>query len=247
MIYIGKNRIHYTVVESTNEALKGLFNKEELEEGTLFTTDFQEGGKGQMGAGWKSDEGQNFLGTFLLRAKLPVETSFVLNMITSLAVRETIAEFVKETVEIKWPNDIVINGEKCSGILIENKVNSNGILASFIGVGLNVNQFDFPDFDRKATSIGKAAGEKVSLDEVTVRLCFHLQQFYALYKVKGFDTISFLYHKELYLKGEDCTYKVDGITRKLILQSVHKNGDLQLFNENGKIEAYGLKTIKFLQ
>ena len=67
MIYFGKNRIHCAEVDSTNEELKRLFSKKELENGTLLTADFQTGGKGQMGSSWKSRKGKNFLGTFFLR------------------------------------------------------------------------------------------------------------------------------------------------------------------------------------
>lgn len=246
MIYIGRNRIHYSEIDSTNDELKRLFSEGKLEHGTLLTADFQSGGKGQMGEGWVSAKGKNFLGTFFLKPKLDLSEMFLLNMVMSLAVRETISELIKDPVEIKWPNDIVVNGKKIAGILIENKLKREGLSGVFLGLGLNVNQKNFPKFKRKATSIISEIGAEFDRESLIVLLNQNIQQFYSLYKSKGYETINFLYHKELYLKGIEHAFAVGKDTRYLTLQSVNKNGDLQLFNQFGKIEEFGLKQIDFL-
>ena len=65
---------------------------------------------------------------------------FVLNIIASLAVKETIAELTQSEVSIKWPNDIIINKKKLAGILINNVISSDNITHSVIGIGMNINQ-----------------------------------------------------------------------------------------------------------
>lgn len=247
MMFVGKNRIHYPSTDSTNEELKRLFLSNELENGTLLTAGFQEGGKGQMGAGWLSEPDQNFLGTYFLRPAITLEEVFALNMIVSLSVRETVAEFVVGAVEIKWPNDIVVNGKKIAGVLIENKLTKGKLSGVFAGIGLNVNQQEFPNHKRVCTSLKTEIGVDLEIEVVANRLSFHLQQYYSLFQSKGFAFINFLYHKELYLKGEEHPYKVGKDTRFFILQSVNQQGDLQLFNQFGKIEEYGLKEIEFLK
>lgn len=246
MVYFGKNRVHYSEVDSTNEELKRLFSVQVLENGTLLTTDFQTGGKGQMGSSWKSSNGKNFLGTFFLKPNLSLSEVFVLNMIVSLALRETVSEFVTGKVEIKWPNDIVVNRKKIAGVLIENKFINGELTGSFLGIGLNINQKYFDKFGRLATSITKEIGSFLNQESVINRICFHFQQFYSLYQLKGYETINFMYHQDLYLKGEEHQYKVGRDTRYLTLQSVNRQGDLQLFNQFGKIEEFGLKSIRFL-
>lgn len=246
MVYFGKSRIHYTEVDSTNEELKRLFSSKELENGTLLTADFQTGGKGQMGSNWESSYGKNFLGTFFLNPIVPLSEVFVLNIIVSLALRETVAEFVKGKVEIKWPNDIVVNRNKIAGILIENKFKNNELVGSFLGIGLNLNQKSFQRFARSGTSIAKEVGCLVNQENIISRMCFHIQQFYSLYQLKGFETVNFIYQQDLYLKGEEHKFKIGKDTRYLTLQSVSKQGDLQLFNQFGKIEEFGLKKIQFL-
>ena len=99
MVFFGKNRIHYPKVDSTNEELKRLFSISELENGTLLTADFQTDGKGQMGSRWSSIVGENFLGTFYLKSTFSLSEVFVLNMMVSLALRESVSEFVRGAVE----------------------------------------------------------------------------------------------------------------------------------------------------
>ena len=246
MIYIGKNRLHYSEIDSTNNELKRLYSKEELDHGTLLTTDYQNGGKGQMGEVWTSVRGKNFLGTFFLKPIIDLNEIFVLNMVTSLAVRETISEFIKSPVEIKWPNDIVVNGKKIGGILIENKLKNEKLTGVFLGIGLNINQKNFPKFKRTATSIIKEIGCKLNIESLVIRLNYNIQQFYSLYQSKGYETINFLYHKELFLKGDEHPYIVGKDTRYLTLQSISRRGDIQLFNQFGEIEEFGLKEIEFL-
>lgn len=246
MVYFGKNRIHSTEVDSTNEELKRLFQEKNIENGTLLTADFQREGKGQMGSAWESRQGENFLGTFFLKPFFPLSDIFVLNMIVSLSVLESVRDFVKDISEIKWPNDILVNRNKIAGILIENKYSRVELNGSFLGIGLNLNQKTFKKSHRAITSLEKELDSPVSVEEVVSRICFHLQQFYSLYQLKGYETINFLYHQDLYLKGEEHAYQVGKDIRYLTLQSVNKNGDLQLFNQFGEIEEFGLKEIKFL-
>jgi len=245
-MFIGKKRFYYKEVDSTNEEAKRLFREGELDGGELVIANFQNGGKGQMGSGWESLKAKNFTGTYFLKFDLDLREVFALNILTSLAVRETVAEFISGSVEIKWPNDILVNGEKIAGILIETIVKDNKVKGAFLGIGLNVNQSRFSKFHRKPTSIKKFINAKLDLEVIIERLSFYLQQFHSLYLIKGYDTINFLYHKELYLKGEEHVYRVGKDTRCFILQNVNKQGDLQLFNQFGKIEEFGLKEIEFL-
>jgi|TARA_B110000259_G_scaffold44326_2_gene51355 BirA family biotin operon repressor/biotin-[acetyl-CoA-carboxylase] ligase len=247
MIYIGKNRIHYSEIDSTNSELKRLFSTEEIVEGTLLTTNFQSSGQGQRGKGWESALGANFLGTYLLTPNINPREVFILNIIASLAVKETITELTQLEVSIKWPNDIVVNGAKIAGILVDNKILASKVVASFIGIGLNLNQLKFSNFSRSATSVRKLIDKKVEIEAVVEKLNFHIQQFYSLYKLKGFETLNFLYHQDLYLKGDKHLYEVETGIKEFILQSVSKEGRLQLFNHSGEIEVFGIKEITFLK
>ena len=244
-MYIGKNRVHLDQIESTNNEVKRLFKEGKIESGTLLTTSFQTTGKGQMGSVWESEPKLNFLGTYLLQPKIDLQEVFVLNMISSLAVKETVADFLNQNVEIKWPNDIVVEGKKISGVVVETKIKEGNLKSAFLGIGLKINQLKFSIFEREATSLKKEKGTHFEIESVIQCLNVHIQQFYALFKLKGYECINYLYHQDLYLKGKESMYRVGKDTRYLTFQSVNKLGDAQFFNQNGKIEEFSFKEIKF--
>lgn len=247
MIYIGGNRVHIDEIDSTNHELKRKAVHQFIPNGTLLTASFQTTGKGQMGAIWESQKGKNLLATYYLEMDLELVDAFSLNMIMSLAVKETIESFVNDVVEIKWPNDIIIKGKKIAGILIETKLVNGIIKAAYLGVGLNVNQTIFNTFKRLATSIKKETGLSLDIEILIQKLNLHLQQFYSLFKTKGYSALNFLYHQDLYLKGEEKRYLINTEEKWLILQAISKSGKAQFYNSEGKVEEYDLKEIEFVQ
>lgn len=243
MNYIGKNRFFLKETSSTNDALKNI--EAVLQEGDVCYCESQTGGKGQRGASWESVAGKNLTCTFYLKPEISIDEIFGLNMLVSLSVHAVVEELLNAEAQIKWPNDILINGKKIAGILIENKVKNNVVFESYIGIGLNVNQGDFSAFKRPATSIFLESGTEILITKVLDLLSIHLQQFYSLYKLKGYKTISFLYHRFLYLKGQQATFMVKGELIKLVIQSVNKKGLLETFDEEGKVLRFDLKEIEF--
>ena len=97
---------------------------------------------------------KNLLLSLVLRpAWLPCEKQFYLNIMSSLALRETVEHFIpSENVQIKWPNDLLINKKKAAGILIENILRSNQLESSVMGIGVNLNQTEF--IDKMRVSVG---------------------------------------------------------------------------------------------
>ena len=89
----------------------------------------------------------------------------------------------------------------------------------------------------------------MSLDiEILIqKLNLHLQQFYSLFKTKGYSALNFLYHQDLYLKGEEKRYLINTEEKWLILQAISKSGKAQFYNSEGKVEEYDLKEIEFVQ
>jgi len=131
-------------IDSTNRYLKQLVREERPEEGSLVVSDYQSGGRGQMGNRWYSAKGDNLLFSLLVYPRLLMANeSFILSRIASLALKNTLDTFTDD-IRIKWPNDIYWKDKKIAGILIENDVQGKEIDNSVIGIGLNVNQQIFP-------------------------------------------------------------------------------------------------------
>lgn len=150
------NKVYYfPEIESTN-----LFAKtSKLDEDSLVITDYQVSGKGRFGRIWKSTPGLNLCFTLVKKLSLNVDEIQLLNLYTSYSLicvlRHLFPKLEKKLI-LKWPNDILLNNKKICGVLIEVQNLKNKNKKFLIGIGLNVNQSDFPeDIASKASSIKK--------------------------------------------------------------------------------------------
>ena len=144
-------------------------HSEKLEDFTIVSANQQLNGRGQMGTQWESEAGKNLTFSVLKYFKnYQIQEQFLLNIITSLAVYNTLKNLFIPNLRVKWPNDILSGNFKICGILIENNLKNNIIQSSIIGFGLNVNQLEFGNL-KKASSLKKIKGKTFNLDK-----CSHL-------------------------------------------------------------------------
>lgn len=131
-------------------------NSKDMElNGALFLADTQTGGKGRIGRVWNSPPKENiYMNLLLMKPEiLPVHASS-LTLVMGLAVAKAAEELTGKPVGIKWPNDVVMSGKKICGILTEMRVLNTMPEYITIGVGINVNQREFPpELQDKATSL----------------------------------------------------------------------------------------------
>lgn len=158
--HLGPNHIHFEEIDSTNLYAKLLLSKTTPRPGTVISADFQHLGKGQLDRQWHSAKGQNltfsviFYPTFLEPSQ-----QFLLSIITCLSIKDYLSSLEISNISLKWPNDILVNNKKLAGILILNTINSQKLQSSIIGIGLNLNQYDFPQNLNNATSISLLTGK----------------------------------------------------------------------------------------
>lgn len=123
-------------INSTNEYL--LNQCQTLESGSVCLAESQTAGRGRRGRQWYSPLGQNLYFSMLWKYPAPQsDTLSSLSLVVALVIAETLTELGVENVQIKWPNDIYYQGKKAGGILIESKIDRNGI-SLVIGIGLNL-------------------------------------------------------------------------------------------------------------
>ena len=129
---------------STNEMMRSLVRKHDVDPFTVIMAQEQIAGKGQRGRKWVSEKGKNLLcSLFYKPEKMEANEQFILTQLISVSIIETIKKHIdysSHKLSIKWPNDIYIGDKKLAGILIENAILGNCIQYSIIGVGLNINQ-----------------------------------------------------------------------------------------------------------
>jgi BirA family transcriptional regulator, biotin operon repressor / biotin---[acetyl-CoA-carboxylase] ligase len=143
-VFLGQNMIFMPECHSTNDRMLLLCQNESPPEGTVVITANQTAGRGQRGNSWEAAPGLNLTFTGLFKpAFLPVQKQFYLYMFTSLGVRDYLTKRINKKVQIKWPNDVLVNGKKICGVLIENQLQATRLTNCLVGIGLNINQRDF--------------------------------------------------------------------------------------------------------
>jgi len=174
--FIGKKLLHFFSVNSTNEAAKQEA-RQSTPEGTVVITEEQTAGKGRLNRSWKSPPGTIAVSVVLYPQTVQLPG---LIMIASLAVVRAIKNTTGLQAQIKWPNDVLINGKKVCGILIENELKGNSVKYSVIGIGINVNMKlkDAPEFASTATSLYEELGREVSAIELISQLLLELELLY---------------------------------------------------------------------
>lgn len=154
--FLGKNSIYYSKIDSTQNEIWRLIEKKQSQNGTLIMADIQESGIGTHGRVWHTDEKNNIAFSFVIEMNCNIKK---LEGIT-LEIAETIVNIFKEeygiNLNIKKPNDIVINNKKIGGILTQTKVISEEVKYLVIGIGINTQKEKFTeDIKEIATSIKK--------------------------------------------------------------------------------------------
>lgn len=164
--WIGKQVYFAEEVDSTNTWGKRLA-EEGAPHGTLVVADEQTQGRGRRGRSWQSPKGTNISMTLILRPDLEPARASMLTIVMGLSVAQGLKELLKLPVQIKWPNDAVLNGHKLCGILTEMSAQIDYINYVVVGTGINVNLPEVPEELKDiATSLLIETGRRVNRAEV---------------------------------------------------------------------------------
>ena len=191
------NHVHYLPsCHSTNEAAQDLLLTD-APEGTIVITDEQIDGKGQRGNVWISDPYLNLTFSLILHPRfLEPNEQFLITIAVSLAIKETLDEYLPGEAKIKWPNDIYYKNKKIAGLLIENVLRGSSFESCIVGIGLNVNQIAFTD-DLRATSMKLEGVEENNLNTVLNSLIEHITKYYFQLSRDNAKGLRDQYHKSL--------------------------------------------------
>lgn len=238
-------RIHLDRVDSTNSYISGLLRSGRGQEELVVTADFQEAGRGQGDRGWISQPGENLLMSVLLfPAFLSASSQFHLSRIASLAVVDTLKGFDLDPY-VKWPNDILVNGKKIAGILIENGITGKKLSHSIIGTGLNLNQEQFPLFPFPATSLVMEGWQRIRPREVSDRLLESLGARYSQLESGLTHMLEKEYLDHLYLMDRPGKFISGGVHFTGIIRGVDDSGQL-VVEQNGKTEVFAFQHIQYV-
>ena len=159
--WVGHNLVFLEQVDSTNEEAKRQAEKG-APDGTLVAAAEQSAGKGRRGRTWISEKGTGVWMSLLLRPDFPPECASMLTLAAAMAVEKGISRVTGVDGQIKWPNDVVIEGKKVCGILTEMSTEMECIHYVVVGIGINVGTEEFPEEIRDlATSLYLSTQKKV--------------------------------------------------------------------------------------
>ena len=143
--------------------------------GATWVAETQTHGRGRQGRTWISPRGENLLFSVLLRVQCPPPRVPPIALVVGLAVRDAVAALLPnpDAVKVKWPNDVLVDGKKIAGILVESQIAGQRVESVIIGIGLNVHTREFPP-ELSATSLalegGRDLDRSVILADILARL-----------------------------------------------------------------------------
>ena len=241
------NIIKLNAIDSTNSYLKELAQKSTLENYTVVVTNQQTLGRGQLGTTWVSEGGKNLTFSLLVNFnQLRIQDQFYLSMAVSLGLISAMRPYIGMSLKIKWPNDILAEKNKLAGILIENVLKGTNIHHSIIGIGLNVNQLEFPEDIGNVTSLKKLTGRNFDRDELLFKVVKSIEKHIKYIELEDYDFLKKIYLAQLY-KFEKPTMFEDDKNSIFLgkIKDVDENGRLVVELENEKTRNFNLKEIKF--
>ena len=238
--------IKLDAIDSTNSYLKKLLNKKSLDDLTVVVSKHQTQGRGRNGNIWSNKPSLNLAFSIYKRfGDFEIDKKFMLNVISSISVYETLKKYNLFDLTIKWPNDIMTEDKKISGILIENNIRGKKIKHSVIGIGININQSKFKNLPN-ATSIFIETGKLNSVETIACELQKILEKNFNLFKINENELIK-NYNSLLYKKNETSNFSANDMSKfQGNIIKVGIDGKITIRVSNKQLSKYSESEIKLI-
>ena len=229
--FVGQRVIYYPSLTSTMEVARREA-RQGATEGTVIIADEQTAGRGRRGRVWLSPRGSIAL-SIILYPSLSHLPSLI--MLASLAVVHSIESVTGLKSQIKWPNDVLVNGRKVCGILIESDVQGNAVNYAIIGIGINANLrlADFPEILPIATSLSDEMGRDVSRLSIIRCLLVETERVYLALSAGG--SIYEEWRDSLVTLGRRVRVETGEAIYEGVAESVARDGSLLLRGPDGSL------------
>ena len=209
------------------------------------TARHQTAGRGQRGNVWSSKEGENLLLSMLVRpgSSLEVANQFLLSQAVAVSLHAAMKCYGIET-KLKWPNDIYVGNRKLAGILVELDYSGAFVEQAIVGIGLNVNQSDFPAMDRIPVSMKMLLGKEITVDDVMCDVIECFSRYYAGICTGEADTIATEYKELLLGIGEERHFVDAQGPFMATIEGTEPDGHLLLRRSDGTLSRYAFKEVE---
>lgn len=242
--------IHFKLdaTDSTNSYLKELIREGESQNWTVVSTSEQTRGRGQQGAVWFSDAGKNLTFSILIKGiGLKARDQFLLNCAISHGIFKVMDACEIPRLKVKWPNDIMSGSSKLAGILIENSLINDNIAQSVVGIGLNVNQEEFPSSLPYAVSMKQLTQQHYALDGILEQLVGSIKAEIGLIENGKYEILRANYQQHMYRRKSAHMFRMPGGDPFMAqIQGTTESGLLILRKEDDSLAHFAFKEIEYL-
>lgn len=232
---------YFDEVDSTNRVAFELA-RDGAAAGTAVVAERQSAGRGRLGRSFFSPAYQNLYTSVILRPRLTIAEAPTLILAAAVAVAESVARTLDapERVEIKWPNDVLIDGLKTSGILMEMNAEATRVGFAILGIGVNLNveRQALPDeFRYRATSLRSALGRSVDRIAFTRLLFEILEEVLDLHAASGFEAVRPRFAPWFRMPGREVEVEsLGGGSLRGIVRGIAPDGSLEVERRDGRVE-----------
>lgn len=232
---LGQSIVYFQSVGSTNDVAKQLGEAGEAE-GAIVLSDFQRSGRGRMARSWVAPARSSVLMSILLRSALRPEQLGRITMAASLGACDAIRSETNLEAEIKWPNDILVNGKKCAGILAESVMGANLAEYVIVGLGLNVNfsAVAVSGLPASATTIADEIGHSFPRERLIVALARDIEGYYL--RLRAGKDLRAEWKKHLVTLQKVVRAEIAGRNVEGVAEDVDEDGALILRKDDGVLE-----------
>jgi BirA family biotin operon repressor/biotin-[acetyl-CoA-carboxylase] ligase len=233
----GKQIHHFFTIGSTNDVALQLGHSGEPN-GTVVLAEQQTAGRGRVGRAWHSEKSNGIYMSVLLRPPItPVEAPLI-TLVAGLAAREAVAEQTGTAPDLRWPNDLLLNGKKFGGILTEMHAEPDRVRFVVVGIGINVNHETMPaELRSTATSLRIETGRAHSRTELVVRFLHRLDAYYGQFIRQGAEPILRRFAEaSSYCEGKRVRVATTKETFLAVTAGLEPSGILRVRRENGTVE-----------
>lgn len=238
MTLLNARIVELDLTDSTNNYAMHLIDGNKAQHGMTIVAQSQTAGKGQRGKEWVDMPGQSLLMSIILYPGRKIQEQFLFSISIAVAIANVLQKLNNSwKVNIKWPNDIIINDKKAGGVLIENVLRGATWAHSVVGLGLNVLQNTFPEELPYATSLFWASGIEYKVTDI-----LHLIREAIIIEAdtrQPDEVLLVKYNAALYKKGQQQVFS-DAMNRRWSAKvlDINADGTLNVQLENGEKSCY---------
>ncbi|RNC83658.1 MAG: biotin--[acetyl-CoA-carboxylase] ligase [Balneola sp.] len=242
--WLGRSNFYFSELDSTNSYAKRMSRVDSLH-GTLVIADSQTKGRGQYERAWESESECNLMFSLIFEPTNQHRLT-ILTLSCALAVADVCSDYAKTSFDIKWPNDVLIDGKKLCGLLTEAVFNGNVLDRVIVGIGININQREFEaELSDSAISLAQITDKEYSREQILARILTKIEYYYRLWETREIELVRTI-NKNMIGYGQWAKIFVNNDLREGTFKflGVNEHGALVVLNKDLEVDTFSYEQIR---